>query len=180
MSCSQATRSTNERKASVNMCMRLILKLNELLLEQISPTLLVDPRIAQRGMAGIVADAERVGTEFEVAENIAAGGVAAAAAAGLAHAAVDLADDIGMRHVRVLENHFAVLIETPATLVEHLADAETGRVARHQEQGGALLERHSRIGARIDEEQLADRCIGDEALLAIKNRLIAFAFGAKL
>src|SRR5580704_9366548 len=155
------------------------LKLYDLLLEQILPALLRGTGIAQRRLAGVVADAQRVGAKFEIAENIAAGGVVAAAA-GLAHAAVDLADDVGMRHAGVLENHFAVLIETPAALIEHLADAEPRRIPRHQKQSGALLKRNRRIGARVDEEQLAYRRIGDETLLAVEDPLVAFALGAKL
>jgi hypothetical protein len=106
-------------------------KLHELLFEKILPTLLDRPRMAHRRLTGIVADAEGIGAKLEVAENIAAGGVIAAATR-LLHPAIDLADDIGMRHPRVFENHLAVLIEAPTALVEHLADAEAGRVARHQ------------------------------------------------
>ena len=46
---------------------------------------------------------------------------------------------------------------------------------RHQEHGGALPKRRIRIGARIDEEQLADAGIGDEALLAIEDPFVAVA-----
>src|SRR5208283_3743017 len=92
-------------------------ELNELLLEQILPALFDGPRMAHRGLAGIVADAERIGAELEVTKDIAAGGVIAATAR-LLHAAIDLADNIGVRHAGILENHLAVLIEAPAALVE--------------------------------------------------------------
>src|SRR5476649_1729006 len=86
--------------------------------------------VTQRALAGVVADAKRVSAEFQIAEQVAAGGVAAAAA-GLANAAVDFANNVGVRHAGVLEDHLAVLVETPATIIEDLADAETRRVARH-------------------------------------------------
>jgi hypothetical protein len=85
-----------------------------------------------------------------------------------------------VRHTRVLEDHLAVLVEAPAALVEHLADAEAGRVAVHEEQRRALLGRHGRIGAHVDEEQLADRRVGDEGLLAVQNPLVALALAAQL
>ena len=155
------------------------LQLHVLLREQHLAALLRGLGVAHRRLAGVVADAERVGAQFEIAENIAAGGVAAAPA-GLFHRAADLADDVGVRHARVLEDHLAVLVEAPAALVEHLADAEAGRVARHQEHGGALLERHARIGARVDEEQLADRRVGDEGLLAVEDPFVAVTLGLQL
>ncbi len=155
------------------------LQLHVLLREQHLAALLGGLGVAQRGLAGIVADTERVGGKLEVAEQIAAGGVAAGAA-GLAHRAAHVADHIGMRHPRVLEDHLAVLVEAPAALVEHLADAEAGRVAWHQEHGGALSGRHAGVGARVDEEQLADRRVGDERLLAVEDPFIALALGAQL
>ena len=154
------------------------LELDDLLFEQILPALFGGSRITDCRLAGIVTDAERIGAEFEIAENIAAGRVAALPAR-LAHGAIDVTDDVGMRHTRVLEDHFAVLIKSPAALVEHLADAKARRVARHQEHGRALLERSRRIGPCVDEEQFADRRVGDEALFAVENPFVALAFGAK-
>src|SRR5262249_28808469 len=101
----------------------------------------------------------------------------AAGAAGLVDCAVDLADHVGVRHPCVLEDHLAILIEPPAALVEHLADAEAGRVARHQEHGDTLLERDSWISTRVDEEQLANRGVSNESLLPVKDPLVALAFG---
>ena len=37
-----------------------------------------------------------------------------------------------------------------------------------------------RIGARVDEEQLADRRVGDEAFLAVEDPFVAMALGAQL
>ena len=180
MSCSQATRSTNERSASVSMNMRLICSWTFCCANSgWPPCFSVLAHSAARSRRHRRRCRAPLAAELEIAEQIAAGGVAAAAA-GLAHAAVDVADHVGVRHARVLEDHFAVLIEAPAALVEHLADAEAGRVARHQEQGGALLGRHGRIGARVDEEQLADRRVGDEGLLAVEDPFVALALGAQL
>ena len=91
-----------------------------------------------------------------------------------------MADHVGVRHAGVLEDHLAVPIEPPAALVEHLADAKARRVALDQEHGGALAERGVGIGARVDEEQLADRGVGDEAFFAVQDPFVALAFGAEL
>ena len=154
------------------------LELDHLLLDQRSAALPACAGVRHGHLAGVVAHAERVGGELEVAEQIAAGAVAGLI--GLHVGAVDLADHVGVRHARVLEDHLAVLVEAPAALVEHLADAEARRVARHQEHGGALLERRVRVGARVDEEQLADAGVGDEAFLAVEDPVVAVALGAQL
>ena len=45
---------------------------------------------------------------------------------------------------------------------------------------GALPQRGVRIGARVDEEQLADAGIGDEAFLAVEDPVVAVALRPQL
>src|SRR5215468_8238937 len=171
-SCSQATRITKARSASVSMCMRLSLSWMSCWSNSSRP-----PWRAL--LAGAVAYAKRVGGELEIAEQAAAGGVAALAAA-LLHGAADVADDVVVRHPRVLEDQLGVLVEAPAALVEHLSDAEAGRVARHHEHRGALAQRDIGIGAHVEEEQLSHAAVGDEAFLAVEDPFVAVALAAQL
>src|SRR5665811_1491004 len=77
---------------------------------------------------------KRIGGELEISENISSRRIAGAFPVG----AVYLANDVGVRHERVLENHFRILVEAPATLVENLANPETRSIAGYQEQGDTI------------------------------------------
>ena len=99
---------------------------------------------------------------------------------GLHIGAVYRPDHIGVWHAGVVENHFAVLVEAPAALVEDFADAHARRVARHQEHRGALPQRRVRVSARVNKKQLADAGIGDEAFLAVEDPVVAVAFRREL
>ena len=153
------------------------LQLDELLLEQHPPALDASARVRECLLARVLAHAERIGGKLEIAEDISSGTIAAAA---LHVRGVGLPDDVGVWHTGVLENHLAVLIEPPAALVEHLADAESGRIARHHEHGGAFAQGDVGVGARVDEKELPDGRVGDEAFLAVQDPLVAFAFRPEL
>src|SRR5450830_1537639 len=118
---------------------------------------------------------QRIGGELEIPENIASRRVAGALSVG----AVDLADDIGVRHACVLENHFRILVEAPAALVENLADPKTGSIAGHQKQRDTIAQTDMRVGPDVEEEQLANIAVGDEGFLAVQNPLVAVAFRAQ-
>ena len=67
---------TNERSASVSMCIRLSLSWMSCCSNRGLPPCLRGAGMRQRHLAGVVADAERVGGKLEVAEQVAAGAVA--------------------------------------------------------------------------------------------------------
>ena len=94
--------------------------------------------------------------------------------------AVHRPDDIGVRDAGILEDHFGILIEAPAILVENLADAKARRIARDQKHGGAFPQGHIRIRPRVNEKEFPHAAIRDETFLAVENPFIAIAFGAKL
>src|SRR5262245_8878218 len=151
--------------------------MDELLLEQDLTALPLCARVLHCLLARIFANAERIGGELEVAEQVASGPVAATA---LHVRVADRAHDVGVGHTRVLEDHLGVLVEAPAALVEYLADAESWGVARDHEHRGALPQRRIGVSACVDEEELAHARIGDEALLAVEEPFVAVALRPQL
>src|SRR5205823_4090292 len=91
--------------------------------------------------------------------------------------AVHLTDDIRVRHTCVLEYELAILVETPAALVEHFSDPKARCVARDHEHRAAFTNTHVRIRSRIDEKQLRDAAVRNEELGAVEYPLVSPALG---
>jgi len=83
-------------------------------------------------------------------------------------------------NARVLEDHFAVLIEAPAVLLNTLPMRKPACRAA-QEHGGACPQRRVRAVRAVDERTaFADAGVGDEAFLAIEDPFVAVAFRPEL
>src|SRR5262249_20198367 len=96
------------------------------------------------------------------------------------HPAVDLAQQVRVRHARVLEEELGVLVEAPAALVEYFSDAQSRCIAGHGEYAGAGTHGSGGIGTHVGEDQLADVRVGDVALAAVQYPLVAAPLRSEL
>ena len=158
---------TNDRSASVCMCISE--SINWMVWLSISTSHRASDCVnARRHLDGRLADAERIGRQLEVAEGT---GRSRTRVVGAVH----FADHIGMRHAAVLEDELRILIEAPATLVEHFADAQSRRIRRARETSRGLLNGCVRIGPRQHEKELRYAAVRDEALVAVQHPMVAVA-----
>ena len=89
-----------------------------------------------------------------------------------------LADHVGGRHARAVEQHLAELAGDPVDHLERtLLDA--GLVHRHRERGDALVLRHVGIGAGEQQAPVGDVGVAGPDLVPVDDVLVAVAHRAR-
>src|SRR5262249_19665063 len=91
-----------------------------------------------------------------------------------------LAEEVLLRHARVLEQNLGRRRRADAGLLLVLADRDARRVARDEERADALRLRRARVGARVDDEHARDAAVRDPDLRAVQDPGVAVELRGRL